>query len=91
MAWVHQNPYLLRQPNHPLRPPKIDNYVVILADLKKRGPSRPRRVETLKSTIRATVKNAKSSITESQLQTLIKHLQENGKITIADTKISYSL
>ena len=72
-------------------PPKIDNYAVVLADLKKRGASRPRKVETLKSTIRATVKNAKSSITESQLETLIKHLQVNGKIIVADTKVSYSL
>jgi len=72
-------------------PPKIDNYVVVVADLKKRGPSRPRKVQTLKSTIRATIKNAKSSITESQLEALIKHLQTNGKIVIADTKVSYSL
>ena len=72
-------------------PPKIDNYAVVLADLKKRGASRPRKVETLKSTIRATVKNAKISITESQLETLIKHLQVNGKIIVADTKVSYSL
>ena len=71
--------------------PKIDNYAVVLADLKKRGPSRPRKVETLKSTIRATVKNARSTITEAQLETLIKHLQANGKIVIADTKVSYSL
>ena len=72
-------------------PPKIDNYAVVLADLKKRGASRPRKVETLKSTIRATIKNAKSSITEPQLETLIRHLQVNGKITIADSKVSYSL
>ena len=72
-------------------PPKIDNYAVVLADLKKRGASRPRKVETLKSTIRATVKNAKSSITEAQLETLIKHLQVNAKLTIDGTKVSYSL
>jgi len=72
-------------------PPKVDNYAVVLADLKKRGASRPRKVETLKSTIRATVKNAKSSITEAQLETLIKHLQVNAKLTIDGTKVSYSL
>ena len=70
---------------------KVDNYAVVLADLKKRGASRPRKVETLKSTIRATVKNAKSSITEAQLETLIKHLQVNAKLTIDGTKVSYSL
>lgn len=72
-------------------PPKIDNYAVVLADLKKRGASRPRKVETLKSTIRATVKNAKSSITEPQLETLITHLQVNGKLVIDGTKVNYSL
>ncbi len=72
-------------------PPKIDNYAVVLADLKKRGASRPRKVETLKSTIRATVKNAKSSITEAQLEKLIEHLQVNAKLTIEGTKVSYSL
>ena len=72
-------------------PAKIDNYAVVLADLKKRGASRPRKVETLKSTIRATVKNAKGSITEAQLETLIKHLQVNAKLTIDGTKVSYTL
>ena len=73
------------------KPPKIDNYTVVLEDLKKRGASRPRKVETLKNTIRSTVKNAKSTITEAQLDTLIKHLQINAKLTIDDTKVSYSL
>lgn len=72
-------------------PQKMDNYAVVLADLKKRGASRPRKIETLKSTIRATVKNAKSSITEAQLETLIKHLQANGKIVISEKKVAYSL
>ena len=72
-------------------PSKIDNYAVALADLKKRGASRPRKLETLKNTIRATVKNAKSSITEVQLDTLIKHLQVNGKLIIDGTKVSYKL
>ena len=72
-------------------PPKIDNYAIVLADLKKRGASRPRKVETLKNTIRATIKNAKSTISDSQLETFLKHLQANGKITVTDTKVSYSL
>ena len=71
--------------------PKVDNYAVVLADLKKRGTSRPRKLETLKNTIRSIVKNAKGTLTPSQLDTMIKHLQENAKITIEDTKVSYSL
>ncbi len=71
--------------------PKIDNYAVVLADLKKRGASRPRRVETLKNTMRATIKNAKGSLTDAQLETLLKHLEANGKIKVDGTKVGYSL
>ena len=67
--------------------PATDNYSLVIADLIRRGTSKPRKVETLQGTIRATVKQ----ITEAQLQTLIKHLQVNGKITITDTKVTYSL
>ncbi|GAB3739939.1 hypothetical protein GCM10028794_24090 [Silanimonas algicola] len=74
-------------------PPKAkpDNYTIVLNDLKKRAASRPRKVETLKSTIRATIKSAKSTITEAQLDTLIKHLAVNGKVVIDGEKVNYSL
>ena len=77
--------------NSTVQPQKIDNYAVVLADLKKRGASRPRKVETLKNTIRATIKNAKGSLTDKQLETLFTHLQLNGKVTVDGTKVSYSL
>ena len=82
------------QPPKPLAAPpspKVDNYAVVLADLKKRGASRPRKVDTLKNTIRAAVKNAKGSLSDTQLETLFKHLQVNGKVTVDGTKVSYSL
>jgi hypothetical protein len=71
--------------------PKVDSYAVVLADLKKRGASRPRKVETLKNTIRATVKAAKGSLTDTQLEVLLRHLQENGMVVVSGTKVSYSL
>ena len=37
----------------------IDSYTIVLADLKKRGASRSRKVEILKTTMRAVLKNAK--------------------------------
>ncbi len=67
--------------------PKVDKYALVLADLIKRGTSKPRKLETLKNTIRATVK----PITEPQLETLVRHLEINGKITITGTKVSYAL
>lgn len=72
-------------------PAKVDNYAVVLADLEKRGASRPRKVETLKNTIRATIKSAKGSLTDAQLEVLLRHLQENGKVMVSGTKVSYSL
>lgn len=71
--------------------PKIDNYSVVINDLKKRGASRPRKVETLKNTIRATIKNAKGTLSDAQLNALVKHLQVNGKIVVDGTKVTYSL
>lgn len=71
-------------------PPKVDNYSVVLEDLKKRSASRPRKVESLKNTIRSAVKNAKSSLSEAQLEALLKQLQANGKIIVEGTKVSYS-
>lgn len=72
-------------------PTKVDHYSTVLADLKKRGASRPRKVETLRNTIRTVVKQAKGSLTESQLDAMLKHLQANGKIAVDGTKVSYSL
>lgn len=72
-------------------PPKVDSYSVALADLVKRGSSRPRRVETLRNTIRTAIKNAGGALSDSQLETIIKHLQANGKIIINGVKVSYSL
>ncbi|HRF54816.1 MAG TPA: HNH endonuclease [Aquimonas sp.] len=71
--------------------PKVDHYNAVLADLKKRGASRPRKMETLRNTIRSVVKQAKGSLSEAQLDTLIKHLQANGKIKVEGTSVSYSL
>ena len=79
----------IKQPSPPVpKPkPKLDNYSVVLSDLKKRGTAKPRKVETLKGTIRATIKG----ITEAQLDAILKHLQVNGKVTVSGTAVSYSL
>jgi hypothetical protein len=81
-------PPAAKVPSAPTRKVEPDAYSLVLADLVKRGPARPRKVETLRGTIRAAVKKP---ISDSNLETLIKHLQANGKITIADTKVTYLL
>jgi hypothetical protein len=72
-------------------PPTTEHDYLVLAALLKQGKSRPSKVKLLKNAIRVMVSNAKGSITESQLETLIKQLQANGKIIIDGTKVSYSL
>lgn len=79
-------------PAHAAKPtPKVDAYSVALADLVKRGASRPRRADTLRNTIRTAVKNSGGTISDLQLETVIKHLQANGKLLIEGAKVSYSL
>src|SRR5690606_8652909 len=72
--------------------PKIDNYRIVLENLQKRGTSRPRKLESLKNTIRsAVVAKNKSPLTQAQLEALVKRLLANGKITVEGTSVGYSL
>lgn len=78
-------------PNQTTPTPKADSYTIVLADLKKRGSSRPRKIETLKSTMQTALKNAKTPLTDIQLESLIRRFQAEGKITVEETKVHYSL
>jgi hypothetical protein len=64
---------------------------LVLADLKKRGASRPRKVSTLTSTIKALLKQHKKSNTDGEVSGLIAELQKRGKVMIIDTKVTYKL
>ena len=64
---------------------KID---VIVADLKRRGTSKPRAVKTLTSTISSMFQK---QITDQELQSLIGELKSRGLVKVTGTKVSYSL
>lgn len=64
---------------------------LVLADLKKRGASRPRKVSTLASTIKALLKQQQRTNTDAEVTGLIAELQNRGKATITDTKVTYKL
>lgn len=65
---------------------------LVLADLKKRGASRPRKLSTLGSTIRALIKQQQQKlISDAELAGLIRALQQRGKLVITDTKVAYKL
>lgn len=64
---------------------------LVLADLKKRGASRPRKVATLTSTIKALLKQHQKPNTDAEIVNLIAELQKRGKVIVTDTKVSYKL
>lgn len=64
---------------------------LVLADLKKRGASRPRKVSTLASTIKSLLKQHQKTNTDTEVAGVIAELQKRGKVTITDTKATYKL
>ena len=65
-----------------------EKIAVIVADLKRRGASKPRAVKTLTSTISSMFQK---QLPEQELQSLLNELEEQGLITVAGTKVSYAL
>lgn len=64
-------------------------YSFVLANLKKLACSKPKRVETLKNTIRRFFVVSKRELTEPQLVALLEQFQSSGAIQITGTKVSY--
>lgn len=64
---------------------------LVLADLKKRGASRPRKVSTLTSTIKALLKQHQKPNADVEVANLIVELQKRAKVIVSDTKVSYKL
>lgn len=64
---------------------------LVLADLKKRGASRPRKVSTLTSTIKSLLKQQQKPNTDVEVANLIAELQRRGKVLITETKVTYKL
>jgi hypothetical protein len=64
---------------------------LVLSDLKKRGASRPRKVSTLTSTIKALLKQQQKPNSNAEVANLIAELQKRGKLVVVDTKVTYKL
>lgn len=64
---------------------------LVLADLKKRGGSRPRKISTLSSTIKALLKQQQKPNSDNEVANLITELQKRGNIIVTETKVSYKL
>jgi hypothetical protein len=73
-------------------PPASERINLVVSDLCKRGASRPRKVSTLTSTIKALIKQQQQvSLSDADAAALIQDLQRRGKLTVSDTKVSYTL
>ncbi|MCA1614589.1 MAG: hypothetical protein LC795_10715 [Acidobacteria bacterium] len=65
-----------------------DRIAVIIGDLRKRGAAKPRTVTTLTSTIGALFLK---QLTPDEISALMTALQERGYVSVAGSKVSYSL
>jgi hypothetical protein len=68
-----------------------DTFDLVASDLKKRGASRPRKISTLTSTIKALLKQQQKPNSDAEVASLVTELQKRGKLIVTDTKVTYKL
>ena len=76
---------IVKVANSKTQPEKL---AVIVTNLKQRGASKPRTVKTLSSTISSLFQKA---LAEDELAAILKHMEQQGFITVTGTKVGYSL
>jgi len=76
---------IVKAANSKTQPEKL---AVIVANLKQRGASKPRTVKTLSSTINSLFQKA---LAEDELAAILKHMEQQGLITVTGAKVGYSL
>jgi hypothetical protein len=74
-------------PNGVQKKRSTDILELVITNLRQRGPSKPKTVKTLMSTIRALFQKG---IAEDRLATLLWQLQDNGFISIDGAKVVYA-
>jgi len=65
-----------------------EKLAVIVTNLKQRGAAKPRTVKTLSSTISSLFQKA---LPEDELAAILKHMEQQGLVTVTGTKVGYSL
>jgi hypothetical protein len=65
----------------------LDQAKLVVANLRQRGPARPKTVKTLMSTIRSLFPR---NLAEERLSLLVQQLQANGFIEIDGTRVVYA-
>lgn len=67
---------------------KEDQFALVVANLKQRGCSKPRKLKTLKSTIASLFPKG---LTDAELKALVLKLQSTGKVTVSENNVTYDL
>ena len=68
--------------------PDDERLALVVADLVKRGVSRPRKTTTLRNTVNAVFQN---KLSEDELSSLLSSLEARGYVIVQDTKVTYAL
>jgi len=68
--------------------PKDEKLVLVIANLKQRGNSKPRTLKTLTSTVSSLFPKG---ISEADLAALVQQLQSTGKVAVEGSKVTYAL
>lgn len=76
---------IVKAENSKTLPEKV---AVVVVNLKQRGASRPRTIKTLSGTVSSLFQNA---LAEDELAAILKLMEKQGFVTIAGTKVAYSL
>lgn len=66
----------------------VERLAIVVADLQRRGSSKPRKLKTLGSTICSIFQK---SLSEHEVEVLLAALQNQGYVTLTESGISYSL
>lgn len=69
--------------------PTQDVFDLVLTDLKRRGDSRPARIVTLRSSIKALLKNNQKPNSDGEVERVIAELQKRGKVVMTGVKVGY--
>jgi len=67
---------------------KDDKLSLVVANLKQRGNSKPRKLKTLTSTVASLFPKG---LPEAELKSLLHQLQSTGKVIVTDSKVTYAL
>ncbi|TVO53474.1 HNH endonuclease [Denitromonas halophila] len=67
---------------------KDDKFAFVVANLKRRGNSKPRTLKTLTTTIASLYPKG---LSKAELASLLQQLQSTGKVTVKENKVAYSL